>query len=154
MSAQPSEMRLLNSWKEIATYLGRGVRTVQRWEKIGLPVRRLGQGARAPVVADARDLDRWVLGAAHVNGIKTPQSLTHLVFRGQLADSVEQARRLRDEMHALVQSSRMSMARLTESLAAMEKSCVSSHLDTSEAVGPRHRRRARERVSGRSRRSA
>jgi len=25
-------MELLNSWKEIAAYLNRGVRTVQRWE--------------------------------------------------------------------------------------------------------------------------
>jgi hypothetical protein len=33
----------LNGWKEIAAYLGRSVRTVQRWEKdFGLPVRRFG----------------------------------------------------------------------------------------------------------------
>ncbi len=31
---------VLNSWKEIACYLGRGVRTVQRYERdLGLPVR-------------------------------------------------------------------------------------------------------------------
>ena len=31
----------LDSWKEIATFLNRGVRTVQRWEATeGLPVRR------------------------------------------------------------------------------------------------------------------
>ncbi len=35
---------LLNSWKEIAAYMGRGVRTVQRWERdLALPVRRLGK---------------------------------------------------------------------------------------------------------------
>jgi hypothetical protein len=29
----------LNGWKEIAAYVGKGVRTVQRWEKAhGLPV--------------------------------------------------------------------------------------------------------------------
>ena len=32
---------VLNSWKEIASYLGRSVRTVQRWEReFGLPVHR------------------------------------------------------------------------------------------------------------------
>jgi hypothetical protein len=34
----------LEGWKEIATYLRRGVRTVQRWERDGLPVRRHGTG--------------------------------------------------------------------------------------------------------------
>ena len=35
---------LLNSWKEIAAYMGRGVRTLQRWERdLALPVRRLGK---------------------------------------------------------------------------------------------------------------
>jgi hypothetical protein len=31
---------ILKGWKDIAKYLGCGVRTVQRWEKLGLPVRR------------------------------------------------------------------------------------------------------------------
>jgi len=48
----------LDSWKEIAVYLKRGVRTVQRWERIsGLPVRRLdGQGS---VFAYKTELDAW-----------------------------------------------------------------------------------------------
>jgi hypothetical protein len=37
-----AEKPRLDSWKEIASYLGRGVRTVQRWEcEEGLPVHRL-----------------------------------------------------------------------------------------------------------------
>ena len=41
MKDQPDEPRL-DSWKEIAAYLGRGIRTVQRWERDeGLPVHRL-----------------------------------------------------------------------------------------------------------------
>jgi hypothetical protein len=36
------ERRRLDSWKEIAAYLGRSIRTVQRWEREeGLPVHRL-----------------------------------------------------------------------------------------------------------------
>ena len=38
----------LDSWKEIATYLGRGVRTAQRWEREeGLPVHRLSDSEQS-----------------------------------------------------------------------------------------------------------
>ncbi len=41
---------ILNSWKQIAEYVGRGVRTVQRWEhKLGLRVRRPRHHLRSPV---------------------------------------------------------------------------------------------------------
>ena len=53
--------RILNSWKEIAQYLGRGVRTVQRWEaELGLPVRRPRGHARSSVLALSSELDEWV----------------------------------------------------------------------------------------------
>ena len=51
--------QLLNGWKEIANYMHRGIRTVQRWEAIGLPVRRVEKRRRAPVIALADDLDAW-----------------------------------------------------------------------------------------------
>lgn len=52
---------VLNSWKEIASYLGRGVRTVQRWEHdLGLPVRRPRGNDRSAVIALKPDLDRWL----------------------------------------------------------------------------------------------
>ncbi len=53
--------RLLNSWKEIAAYLGRGVRTVQRWERdLRLPVRRPKGHERGAVIAFAEELDTWL----------------------------------------------------------------------------------------------
>jgi phage terminase Nu1 subunit (DNA packaging protein) len=51
---------ILNSWKEIATYMNRGVRTVQRWEEGGLPIRRVGRGERGPVFAFTVDIDKWL----------------------------------------------------------------------------------------------
>lgn len=52
---------VLNSWKEIAAYMGRGVRTVQRWEQeLGLPVRRPRGKERSAVIALKSDLDRWL----------------------------------------------------------------------------------------------
>ena len=55
----PLEERL-DSWKEIAAYLGRGVRTVQRWErKEGLPVHRLAHDKRGTIYARREELAAW-----------------------------------------------------------------------------------------------
>jgi adenylate cyclase len=55
----------LNSWKEIAVYLGRGARTVQRWEREeGLPVHRLKHDQGSTVYAFRSELDRWLAGRA------------------------------------------------------------------------------------------
>ncbi len=51
---------ILESWKEIASYLGITVRTAQNWERgRGLPVHRDGDGPRARVSAYSRELDAW-----------------------------------------------------------------------------------------------
>jgi CheY-like chemotaxis protein len=51
---------LLNSWKEIAVYMGRSERTVQRWEKhFGLPVRRPAGRARSAVIALPSEIQAW-----------------------------------------------------------------------------------------------
>jgi Tol biopolymer transport system component len=55
--------RRFDSWKEIAQFLNRDVRTVQRWERTGgLPVhRRLQEGKkRVPVHAYEDELARWL----------------------------------------------------------------------------------------------
>ncbi len=53
---------VLGSWKEIAAYLGKGVRTVQRWEQqFGLPVRRPNGRSEGIVYATREELDRWIL---------------------------------------------------------------------------------------------
>ena len=56
-----AERRILNSWKEIANYLGRGVRTVQRWEaQLGLPVHRPAGKDHSAVLAFSSELDQWL----------------------------------------------------------------------------------------------
>lgn len=53
--------RRLDSWKEIAEYLGRDVRTVQRWETDrSLPVHRLPGGDKARVYALESELRAWL----------------------------------------------------------------------------------------------
>ena len=55
----PSEDRL-NSWKDIAAYLQRGVTTVQRWEREeGLPVHRPVHARGGSVFAFKPELDSW-----------------------------------------------------------------------------------------------
>ena len=57
---QPNDRRL-DSWKEIAVYLGRDVRTVIRWEKDkGLPVCRVRGARRQAVFAYRAELDAWL----------------------------------------------------------------------------------------------
>jgi predicted DNA-binding transcriptional regulator AlpA len=51
----------LETWKEIAAYLGRDLRTVMRWEKErSLPVHRLPGGGRAAVYAYRSEIDNWL----------------------------------------------------------------------------------------------
>jgi hypothetical protein len=50
---------LLTGWKEIAAYLRFGIRTVQGWERLGLPVIRVGS-VNGVVMAHSERLDTWV----------------------------------------------------------------------------------------------
>lgn len=60
---QPAETKMsdtLTCWKEIAQYFGKGVRTVQRWEReAGLPVRRVN-GGKGRVFALPQELGAWL----------------------------------------------------------------------------------------------
>jgi hypothetical protein len=52
-------MSLLSGWKEIADHMHTGVRTAQRWERFGLPVRRVSESSCSPVVAISEDIEQW-----------------------------------------------------------------------------------------------
>jgi TolB-like protein/tetratricopeptide (TPR) repeat protein len=61
-SAPPLQVipQRLNSWKEIASYFDRDIRTVQLWEKKeGLPVHRHEHDARSSVYAVPSELELW-----------------------------------------------------------------------------------------------
>src|SRR5215472_10617372 len=64
MGQKAARLEILNGWKEIASYLGKAVRTVQRYERVlGLPVRRPGGKSIASVIATKVELDAWVVAA-------------------------------------------------------------------------------------------
>ena len=56
-------LQILTGWKEIADYLGKGVRTVQRYEReLQLPIHRPAGKSYSSVVAFKLELDRWAKG--------------------------------------------------------------------------------------------
>jgi hypothetical protein len=64
-SRGPSPGRRLDSWKEIADHVRRGVTTVQRWEREeGLPVHRHAHTAAGTVFAYTTEIDDWLAGRA------------------------------------------------------------------------------------------
>jgi hypothetical protein len=65
----------LDSWKAIAAYLQRDIATARRWEKQGLPVRRIAGGRGRSVFAYADEIDAW-LGTAPEAQAQAPAPAT------------------------------------------------------------------------------
>jgi len=56
---------VFSGWKDIANYLGKGIRTVQRYERaLRLPVRRPAGKTGGAVLAIRAELDLWVSSAS------------------------------------------------------------------------------------------
>lgn len=80
MPRRPSEGHdRLDSWKEIAVYLGREVRTVQGWEKNeGLPIHRHQHARQGSVYALQSELDAWRTARNAVAGAPEAPSAAHI----------------------------------------------------------------------------
>jgi len=59
MTSESPKGGMLTSWKEIARFFDRDARTVQRWEKEGLPVHRHRHQRQSSVYAYAAELQAW-----------------------------------------------------------------------------------------------
>jgi len=90
MSEAPVVTTRLDSWKQVAAYIGRDVRTVIRWEKQrGLPVHRVPGGGRQVVFAYPHEIDEWLkyghsnhhnsveAGEPHLNGVTRTDPTPH-----------------------------------------------------------------------------
>jgi tetratricopeptide (TPR) repeat protein len=78
----------LDSWKAIAEFLGRSLRTVQRWHEInGLPVHHFG-GSKGSVFAYEEEIDTWLAGLAEHSGAG------HLKAKEEQAESQRISREL------------------------------------------------------------
>lgn len=97
--------QFLSGWKEIANYLRKGVRTVQRYElQLGLPVRRPAGKPRGSVVATKAEVDAWVSASpirAEFRLSKPPMDAHSNATWTAIAEGMREMGRLRDQMKAL-----------------------------------------------------
>jgi hypothetical protein len=87
---------ILSGWKDIAGYVRRGIRTVQRWEReYDFPVRRTHVGPKSTVLAVPTEIDSWVRArnfqkSAHG---KTERMLLHQSLKELRAAEAERSKR-------------------------------------------------------------
>lgn len=87
ISAPATEV--IDSWKGIAAYLNRDVRTVMRWERTrGLPVHRLPGGPKSAVYATKPELDLWRKSREIRQAAPGRQPLTPSLSEPSIAPSV------------------------------------------------------------------
>ena len=122
---------VLNSWKEIATFLDRGVRTVQRWERDQhLPVHRVGSGPEAPVFAFEGELRTWQRGFAAANGLPltTPKSPIATLSASQTRSrDLQHHRELLGRTRRLLEVQRVKLAALLDTVSTTEKRLRTSY---------------------------
>ena len=110
--SEKTDSTVLTCWKDIANYLGKGVRTVQRWEQeFGLPVRRpKGIAHKSAVIAYARDLDDWLESRwTQRNGHRHAHTVG---ASSNLDDLIRTAQELRTTHDSLMRETRAALAAL------------------------------------------
>lgn len=121
--AVKSSAAVLNSWKEIASFLNRGVRTVQRWEReLQLPVHRIGKGNRSPVFAFSAEIKLWL--HSNKDRVSTELNLeprlamtaTRMPTNTRLKASWVRCQELTGELRRLVQQHQLHTLRLAQNL--------------------------------------
>jgi hypothetical protein len=119
-----TEPQFLSGWKEIANYLDKGVRTVQRYERqLGLPVRRPAGNPWGSVVATRAELDAWVKASPirEVFRLSTKNIPTEFTASADdIKRGLAKMMRLRDQMLALRAEVRDSVQSLRKSVHDMQ----------------------------------
>lgn len=121
------EAVVFTCWKDIARYMGKGVRTVQRWEQgLGLPVRRpLGASHKSAVLASRQDLDAWI--ASRWSCRNPPVSAPYdglaalRISKAELSERIRAAQELRDANHSLIKELHEALHTLLERCALLAK---------------------------------
>jgi hypothetical protein len=106
---------VLSSWKDIARYLGKGVRTVQRWERhLGLPVRRpTGASQKSAVLLNRGDVDAWLATRFSARVQQKNQIEASRSARTKLKEGIRTARALRSANQVLTEQIVASIRLLT-----------------------------------------
>jgi hypothetical protein len=118
-AASTPKSTVLNSWKEIAAYLGRGVRTVQRYEReLALPVRRPRGKSRSAVIALSEDLDLWLHNAPVSELRKGPKRRASAVA-SQVHEFIALSEGLREQCSHLRTAHHTEMTKLVTNLSSL-----------------------------------
>jgi len=116
---ESASTQILSGWKDIASYLRKGVRTVQRYERVlGLPVRRPAGKPRGSVVATKVELDAWVMASPFRESYQLVRpNPSHLNATAEaIKDGVAKMGKLREEINALRADVRESVDQLQKSV--------------------------------------
>lgn len=132
-ASQPTST--FTSWKEIAAYLGKGVRTVQRWEcDLGLPILRPNGKPSGVVLASPAELDRWRArhwsrGKNWSRGTKSHGSVAMVSHQTVTVawENIRASRELRNQSQHLVQQ-------LTQSTQTLTQACLRLTLRLKDVV--------------------
>lgn len=114
--------QFLSGWKEIANYLRKGVRTVQRYERMfGLPVRRPAGKPWGSVIATKAELDAWVKATPFHDEfpLKDPQP-EYVSQARDIRKGLAEMLVLRDQMFALRAEVKKSVETLANSLGVLQ----------------------------------
>jgi hypothetical protein len=118
------EPRYLSSWKEIANYMGKGVRTVQRYEaQYGLPVRRPAGKSRAAVIATRAEIDAWIAASPIREAFRLNPGfeIRRVPELNAIRDGIREMHALREQMTALRSETRSSLSLLISSLHSLRQ---------------------------------
>jgi len=102
----------LFTWKEISAYAGRGVRTLQRWERnFGFPVHRPDRRNKSVVVSSKGEIDEWFRTRPMMqHGVMIP------VRSISAKDLTISARKVELEAQRISESSRLMQEQLKKAL--------------------------------------
>jgi len=126
---------VLQSWKQIAKYVGRTERTVQRWEQgFGFPVHRPSGKSRSSVMALTQEIEEWTRAKPSLPQLQEMATVNRLELvstsddnpcfhRNSLSEQVrvhrlltEEQKTLRKDIRNLVQEHRTLRQTLTQNL--------------------------------------
>jgi hypothetical protein len=119
---KPEPPQFFSGWKDIAGYLGKGVRTVQRYEiELGLPVRRPAGKSSGSVVATKAELDAWVSASPIREAFHLTRVTAGLVTStaDDIKNGVLEMRSLRNQMVDLRTELRNSVQLLKEGILSL-----------------------------------
>ena len=103
------QRKILKSWKDIASYLGVGIRTAQRWKRErDLPVQQPAAKSRSAVLAIPEEIDKWLRASGQWgNGDAEQFSVPDILITDALWTRQSRPKQLEREIEALLDLGRL-----------------------------------------------